>query len=386
MVLGAKVNCFASRQAYSRLIANRSDSGYLTLHTLVMLMKTHSYISFNGTAAEKRRQLRKKTALLDTAVKEAGGWQKVLATVAKQHGQVQEDAESAGSAVQTGSAPVRRFSTGDIALGTSSSLNAPLILQRRRRSASKGGVMQPSSVPLPSNESIQDPRLLVEFGDENIYNLANDCVDLKEDLSIADQVDAQWPANLTYANYVDYLLVPTLVYEQSYPRTSTIRPIYVLEKTLATFGTFFVVYAITEHVIFPTHEAALANPIRANNFLLTALDLVLPFIINYLLIFYIIFECVCNGFAEFTRFADRGFYDDWWNAVTWDEFARKWNKPVHQVSWHRCMFCYRANSGILVSPPPCLRIDNHSVPVEQIPGFLSDILAQCMRTRARHGA
>jgi sterol O-acyltransferase len=29
------------------------------------------------------------------------------------------------------------------------------------------------------------------------------------------------------------------------------------------------------------------------------------------------------------RFADRNFYDDWWNSVTYDEFARKWNKPVH---------------------------------------------------------
>lgn len=28
-------------------------------------------------------------------------------------------------------------------------------------------------------------------------------------------------------------------------------------------------------------------------------------------------------------FADREFYQDWWNSTTWDEFARKWNKPVH---------------------------------------------------------
>jgi sterol O-acyltransferase len=106
----------------------------------------------------------------------------------------------------------------------------------------------------------------------------------------------------------------------------------VLEKTLATFGTFFVIYAITEHVIFPSHEASKANPIRADSFIGAALDLILPFMLNYLLIFYIIFECICNAFAELTRFADRGFYEDWWNAVTWDEFARKWNKPVHQVN------------------------------------------------------
>ena len=31
-----------------------------------------------------------------------------------------------------------------------------------------------------------------------------------------------------------------------------------------------------------------------------------------------------------TRFADRRFYDDWWNSTTFDEFARNWNKPVHE--------------------------------------------------------
>lgn len=28
-------------------------------------------------------------------------------------------------------------------------------------------------------------------------------------------------------------------------------------------------------------------------------------------------------------FADRGFYSDWWNSVSWDQFARDWNRPVH---------------------------------------------------------
>jgi sterol O-acyltransferase len=33
--------------------------------------------------------------------------------------------------------------------------------------------------------------------------------------------------------------------------------------------------------------------------------------------------------SEYDRFADRQFYEDWWNATSWDEFSRKWNKPVH---------------------------------------------------------
>jgi sterol O-acyltransferase len=46
------------------------------------------------------------------------------------------------------------------------------------------------------------------------------------------------------------------------------------------------------------------------------------FITLYLLAFYVIFECVLNVFAEVTRFADRGFYDAWWNSVTWDQVIR----------------------------------------------------------------
>lgn len=36
-----------------------------------------------------------------------------------------------------------------------------------------------------------------------------------------------------------------------------------------------------------------------------------------------------NVLAELTLFADRGFYADWWNSTSWDQFARDWNRPVH---------------------------------------------------------
>tara|TARA_R110002050_G_scaffold77407_2_gene165171 strand:- start:986 stop:1195 length:210 start_codon:yes stop_codon:yes gene_type:complete len=33
-------------------------------------------------------------------------------------------------------------------------------------------------------------------------------------------------------------------------------------------------------------------------------------------------------FASVSMYADREYYEDWWNSTTWDEFARKWNKQV----------------------------------------------------------
>ena len=275
----------------------------------------------NGAFAEKRIQLEKTRKQLDIAVEEQGGWSKVLYQVSRESSQSEKASskDTSNGHLGVSSALIKEEFRSDAA-------ESPLF--RRRRSSNRSSSSENTDL-LPDPK---DPRRLVDYSDERIYNLANDCVDLQEELTSTGKQTITWPANVTYANYIDYLLVPSLVYELEYPRTSTIRPLYVLEKTLATFGTFFVIYAITEHVIFPSHEASKANPIRADSFIGAALDLILPFMLNYLLIFYIIFECICNAFAELTRFADRGFYEDWWNAVTWDEFARKWNKPVHQVN------------------------------------------------------
>lgn len=77
--------------------------------------------------------------------------------------------------------------------------------------------------------------------------------------------------------------------------------------------------------------------------------------IEYLLSFYVIWECIVglllpdpfaftlpcflllghymlltcleklNALAEITRFVDRGYYGDWWNSVSWDQFAHNCN-------------------------------------------------------------
>ncbi|KAK4521061.1 syntaxin binding protein 1 [Mucor velutinosus] len=151
---------------------------------------------------------------------------------------------------------------------------------------------------------------------------------METELTFLDQELTQgatrYPHNLTLANYVDYLAVPTLVYWMEYPRTDKIRPRYVFEKTTATLGTMLLIYITTERYIYPVlYSRNMSSDARV------VLEVLFPFIMNYMLVFYIIFECILNWFAEITRFADRNFYDDWWNSVTFDEYARKWNKPVH---------------------------------------------------------
>ncbi|KAJ2773917.1 Sterol O-acyltransferase 2 (Sterol-ester synthase 2) [Coemansia nantahalensis] len=133
-----------------------------------------------------------------------------------------------------------------------------------------------------------------------------------------------FPASQTLANYALYQLSPTLVYELEYPRTSHIRWGYVAEKMAGTAGIFCVFYVVVAHLMIPRLEQMPeAGVVR------TAVHLMGPMATCWLLFFFITFDSIANGFAELTMFADRRFYDDWWNARGLDEFSRKWNRPVH---------------------------------------------------------
>ena len=142
-----------------------------------------------------------------------------------------------------------------------------------------------------------------------------------------------YPANVTWANYLQYLFFPTVVYELDYPRTDHIRWNYVLQKACATFGTMGIMILTIEEFIFPALPSGtkyMAVPEKMELFGNLFVKLMAPFLVLYLCVFFVIFESILNGVAELTRFADRGFYGPWWNSVTWDEFARDWNRPVHQ--------------------------------------------------------
>ncbi|KAG1707342.1 hypothetical protein DVH05_026534 [Phytophthora capsici] len=135
----------------------------------------------------------------------------------------------------------------------------------------------------------------------------------------------QQPPSPDIKDFTMYLLIPSLVYEPNFPRTSRIRWGYIVEKAFSMIMGISMLYIIvTTHVIPKLEDSGTVNPV------LSIVSLLLPFLGCYLLTWFIIFECICNGFAEVTYSADRDFYSDWWNSTTFDEFARKWNKPVHE--------------------------------------------------------
>lgn len=133
-----------------------------------------------------------------------------------------------------------------------------------------------------------------------------------------------FPQNVTFGNFSDFLLIPSLVYELSYPRTEKIRWNYLLEKILTGVGIFTVIHVIVDIYVSPV---LIKSPSEST--IEVVAELIIPFTVSYMLVFYMVFDCICNGFAELTKFGDRLFYDDWWNSTTMDEFARNWNRPVH---------------------------------------------------------
>jgi len=135
---------------------------------------------------------------------------------------------------------------------------------------------------------------------------------------------AIYPENVTFGNFSCFLWMPTLVYEVSYPRTEAIRPAYLLEKAITAFGVLSLMWHILENFMIPGFQTSSHDPVQA------FLSLVSPTMAMILLGFFLVFDCILCGFAELTRFADREFYRDWWNSTTFEEFSRKWNKPVHE--------------------------------------------------------
>lgn len=145
----------------------------------------------------------------------------------------------------------------------------------------------------------------------------------------------EYPANLTFRDFFMYTMYPTVVYETNYPRTDHIRWGYAFSKIAATLGIFVVMIVVAEQMMHPV--AVWANRLRESGSLyeriegypLVFLNIFPPFVLLYLLTFYIIWDAILNSLAELTMYGDREFYRDWWNSTQWAKFARDWNVPVH---------------------------------------------------------
>lgn len=135
-----------------------------------------------------------------------------------------------------------------------------------------------------------------------------------------------YPLNVTLSNFGYFIIAPTLVYETGYPRTPRIRPEYVAWHCFQVIVCLTLQYILLMQFCIPIWTAA-----RRSGYLWWfSVKLALPCFIIWLLLFWGFFQCALNIIAELTRFADREFYRDWWNATDLSQFWRLWNIPVHE--------------------------------------------------------
>lgn len=153
-----------------------------------------------------------------------------------------------------------------------------------------------------------------------------------------------YPTNLTIGNLVYFWWAPTLVYQPVYPRTPRVRWRFVARHIAELIVLVVVMWFIVRQYAVPILENSLqrmATERQGNNNKLqtsTLQNLVLMgerlmklatvSILVWLLGFFALFQSFLNLLAELTRFADRDFYQDWWNSGSLGTYWKLWNRPV----------------------------------------------------------
>lgn len=141
----------------------------------------------------------------------------------------------------------------------------------------------------------------------------------------------QYPQNLTVGNLAYFCVAPTLCYQMNYPRSKEIRWKYVFTLVFRLiFVGSLIIYICEQHI----NPVLVESLVPMKNFdaivmFRNLLAICIPNTYVWLGGFYFFFHLWLNLFAELTRFGDRKFYLDWWNARSIDEYWRKWNLPVH---------------------------------------------------------
>lgn len=151
---------------------------------------------------------------------------------------------------------------------------------------------------------------------------------------------SNYPRNINLQDFSYFIFAPTLVYWYEYPRTSKIAWLKFFRCLGEGFLGFVNCYIIVCESILPIIESG-----KSLGFLDVVMRLALPCIFLELCFFYFIWEAILKAIAEIMRFADRSYYQDWWNSTSFREYMRKWNTVVHEFLYRhiylKCQLDYK---------------------------------------------
>ena len=129
-------------------------------------------------------------------------------------------------------------------------------------------------------------------------------------------------------NFFYFHFIPTLLYRNSYPRTSRIRLDFTIRRLLEVIGIVYYAFLIFREAT-PYFIETAGAPLTLKEFIIATFNCMGPGMASMIFTHFLVLHVVQNIGAEMTRFADRKFYDDWWNSRTFSVFYRKWNGVVH---------------------------------------------------------
>ncbi|ETB62174.1 hypothetical protein YYC_00799 [Plasmodium yoelii 17X] len=146
-----------------------------------------------------------------------------------------------------------------------------------------------------------------------------------------------YPYCLKFKNYYTYIFMPTMCFQYTYPRTEKINWRVVFKNMAEAIILMLVINIITNEYIFIIIEQTFKmKEFKSPNLTIKAIHIIdrmlkisILTIYIWILGFFVLFHNWCNILAEITKFGDRLFYKDWWNASSFGEYWRKWNLPVY---------------------------------------------------------
>jgi diacylglycerol O-acyltransferase-1 len=123
-----------------------------------------------------------------------------------------------------------------------------------------------------------------------------------------------------------------LLIQVNFPRTERIRKRWLLRR-LAELAVFLGLLLFMANQYLAPAITNSISPLNESDWIRVVervLKLALPTLYCWLAMFYCLFHLWLNILAELTRFGDREFYKDWWNAATIGDYWKLWNMPVHK--------------------------------------------------------
>ncbi|KPJ15100.1 Diacylglycerol O-acyltransferase 1 [Papilio machaon] len=167
-----------------------------------------------------------------------------------------------------------------------------------------------------------------QFSEMNMIKMAERLLKLAMDGCLFEGISTD---NLNLKDLLYFLFAPTLCYELNFPRTTRIRKRFLIKRIVEVVFGVNLVMALFQQWMIPTvtnsvHQFSEMNMIKMAERLL---KLAVPNHLIWLCFFYLTFHSFLNLMGELLHFADRNFYNDWWNANNIATFWSSWNRPVH---------------------------------------------------------